>query len=278
MAKEVMLLTGAGQIGMAIARRMGYGKKILVGDKRMENAEAVCKIMNEAGFDCVAVEMDLASRKSIQNIIAEVRKYGEIKMLVNAAGVSPSQAPVEAILKVDLYGTAVLLEEVGKVIASGGVGATISSQSGHRMPQLTADEDRQLATTPVEELLGLPLLQPGNIRDTLHAYQLAKRCNEKRVMAEAVNWGRRGARVNSISPGIIVTPLALDEFNGPRGDFYKNMFAKCPAGRPGTADEVANVAELLMSDKGAFITGADFLIDGGATASYFYGPLQPDKN
>lgn len=278
MAKEVMLLTGAGQIGMAIARRMGYGKKILVGDKRMENAEAVCKIMNEAGFDCVAVEMDLASRKSIQNIIAEVRKYGEIKMLVNAAGVSPSQAPVEAILKVDLYGTAVLLEEVGKVIASGGVGVTISSQSGHRMPQLTADEDRQLATTPVEELLGLPLLQPGNIRDTLHAYQLAKRCNEKRVMAEAVNWGRRGARVNSISPGIIVTPLALDEFNGPRGDFYKNMFAKCPAGRPGTADEVANVAEFLMSDKGAFITGADFLIDGGATASYFYGPLQPDKN
>ena len=278
MAKEVMLLTGAGQIGMAIARRMGYGKKILVGDKRMENAEAVCKIMNEAGFDCVAVEMDLASRKSIQNIIAEVRKYGVIKMLVNAAGVSPSQAPVEAILKVDLYGTAVLLEEVGKVIASGGVGVTISSQSGHRMPQLTADEDRQLATTPVEELLGLPLLQPGNIRDTLHAYQLAKRCNEKRVMAEAVNWGRRGARVNSISPGIIVTPLALDEFNGPRGDFYKNMFAKCPAGRPGTADEVANVAELLMSDKGAFITGADFLIDGGATASYFYGPLQPDKN
>lgn len=278
MAKEVMLLTGAGQIGMAIARRMGYGKKILVGDKRMENAEAVCKIMNEAGFDCVAVEMDLASRKSIQNIIAEVRKYGEIKMLVNAAGVSPSQAPVEAILKVDLYGTAVLLEEVGKVIASGGVGVTISRQSGHRMPQLTADEDRQLATTPVEELLELPLLQPGNIRDTLHAYQLAKRCNEKRVMAEAVNWGRRGARVNSISPGIIVTPLALDEFNGPRGDFYKNMFAKCPAGRPGTADEVANVAELLMSDKGAFITGADFLIDGGATASYFYGPLQPDKN
>jgi len=278
MAKEVMLLTGAGQIGMAIARRMGYGKKILVGDKRMENAEAVCKIMNEAGFDCVAVEMDLASRKSIQNIIAEVRKYGEIKMLVNAAGVSPSQAPVEAILKVDLYGTAVLLEEVGKVIASGGVGVTISSQSGHRMPQLTADEDRQLATTPVEELLGLPLLQPGNIRDTLHAYQLAKRCNEKRVMAEAVNWGRRGARVNSISPGIIVTPLALDEFNGPRGDFYKNMFAKCPAGRPGTADEVANVAELLISDKGAFITGADFLIDGGATASYFYGPFHPGKN
>ena len=196
---------------------------------------------------------------------------------MNGAGVSPSQAPVEAILKVDLYGTAVLLEEVGRVIAAGGCGVTISSQSGWRMPQLTAEQDRQLATAPTEELLSLELLKPENIRDTLHAYQLAKRCNEKRVMAECVKWGERGARLNDIAPGIVVTPLAVDEFNGPRGDFYKNMFAKCPAGRPATADEVANVAELLMSDRGAFITGATFLIDGGATASYFYGPLQPGE-
>ena len=273
--KNVMILTGAGQIGMAIARRMGYGMKIVIGDKKPENAQAIAKTMNDTGFDVVPMEMDLSSRASIQNIIAEAQKYGDITMLVNAAGVSPSQAPVEAILKVDLYGTAVLLEEVGKVIAPGGVGVTISSQSGHRMKQLTPEEDEQLACTPTEELLKLPLLQPENIRDTLHAYQLAKRCNEKRVMAESVKWGAKGARINSISPGIIVTPLAIDEFNGPRGDFYKNMFAKCPAGRPGTADEVANVAELLMSGKGAFITGADFLIDGGATASYFYGPLKP---
>ena len=177
----------------------------------------------------------------------------------------------------DLYGTAVLLEEVGKVIKEGGVGVTISSQSGYRMPALTANEDEQLACTPTEKLLSLGILQPQNIRDTLHAYQMAKRCNVKRVMAEAVKWGERDARINSISPGIVVTPLALDEFNGPRGDFYKNMFAKCPAGRPGTADEIANVAELLMSDRGAFITGADFLIDGGATASYFYGALKPEK-
>ena len=251
--KNVMILTGAGQIGMAIARRMGYGMKIVIGDKKMENAQTISLTMNEAGFDTVAVEMDLSSRESIQAIIAEAQKYGPITMLVNAAGVSPSQAPIEAILKVDLYGTAVLLEEVGKVIAPGGVGVTISSQSGHRMPALTPEQDEQLACTPTEELLKLDILQPENIRDTLHAYQMAKRCNEKRVMAESVKWGEKGARVNSISPGIIVTPLALDEFNGPRGDFYKNMFAKCPAGRPGTADEVANVAELLMSDKGAFI-------------------------
>lgn len=275
MKKEVLILTGAGQIGMAIARRMGHGKKIVIGDKKQENAEAITKIMNEAGFDAVCVQMDLSSRESIKALITKAQTYGDIKMLINAAGVSPSQAPIEAILKVDLYGTAVLLEEVGKVIAEGGVGVTISSQSGHRMPALTPEEDEQLATTPTEELLSLDILQPSNIRDTLHAYQLAKRCNVKRVMAEAVKWGQRGARVNSISPGIIVTPLALDEFNGPRGDFYKNMFAKCPAGRPGTADEVANVAELLMSDKGAFITGSDFLADGGATAAYFYGPLKP---
>ena len=275
--KDVLILTGAGQIGMAIARRMGYGKKIVVGDRKKENALTIRTILNEAGFDAVPVEMDLASRASILGLIGEARKHGEIAMLINAAGVSPSQAPVEAILKVDLYGTAVLLEEVGKVIKTGGVGVTISSQSGHRMPALSPEIDEQLATTPTEELLALEVLKPENIRDTLHAYQMAKRCNVKRVMAEAVNWGARGARVNSISPGIIVTPLALDEFNGPRGDFYKNMFAKCPAGRPGTADEVANVAELLMSERGAFITGADFLIDGGATASFFHGPLRPES-
>lgn len=269
--KDVMILTGAGQIGMAIARRMGYGMKIVIGDKRLENAEAVADTMNKAGFDAVPMEMDLSSRKAILALINMARQCGEIAMLVNAAGVSPSQASIETILKVDLYGTAVLLEEVGRVIKPGGVGVTISSQSGHRMPALGAEADRLLACIPTEELLSLEVLQPCNIRDTLHAYQLAKRCNVKRVMAEAVKWGKRGARINSISPGIIVTPLALDEFNGSCGDFYKDMFARCPAGRPGTADEVANVAELLMSKQGAFITGSDFLMDGGATAAYFYG-------
>ncbi|CUN52912.1 SDR family oxidoreductase [Clostridium disporicum] len=275
--KDVMIMTGAGQISMAIARRIGYGMKIIIGDKNPQNANTISKIVNDTGFDTVAFEMDLSSRESILDLIREAQKYGEISMLVNGAGVSPSQASIEDILKIDLYGTTVLLEEVGKVIKKGGVGVTISSQSGHRMPALSAEVDEQLATTPTERLLDLEVLQKENIKDTLHAYQMAKRCNQKRVMAESVKWGKRGARINSISPGIIVTPLAIDEFNGPRGDFYKNMFAKCPAGRPGTADEVANVAELLMNPKGAFITGADFLIDGGATASYFYGPLKPEE-
>ena len=273
MKKEVLLWTGAGQIGMAIARRVGYGKTIVVGDRSLENAQRAAGTMEAAGFDVIPMEMDLSSRTSIRGLIQEGQRHGEITMLVNAAGVSPSQAPIETILQVDLYGTAVLLEEVGRVIAPGGAGVSISSQSGHRMPALTPEEDALLACTPPEELLQLDLLRPDRVRDTLHAYQLAKRCNEKRVMFEAVRWGERGARINSISPGIVVTPLAVDEFNGPRGDFYRNMFAKCPAGRPGTADEIANVAQLLMGPQGAFITGADFLVDGGATASYFYGPL-----
>jgi len=277
MKKEVMILVGAGQIGMAIARRMGAGKKILIGDRKLSNAEEIAETMKEAGFDTEAMEMDLSSRESIKAMIAKAQEYGEIKMLVNAAGVSPSQAPISTILKVDLYGTAVLLEEVGKVIAEGGTGVTISSQSGHRMPALGAELDYQLAMMDTEELLNLDVLQEENIKDTLHAYQLAKRCNGLRVMSEAVKWGERGARINAISPGIVVTPLAIDEFNGIRGDFYKNMFAKCPAGRPAQADEVANVAELLMSDRGSFITGSDFLVDGGATASYFYGPLRPKE-
>lgn len=273
---DVVLLTGAGQIGMAIARRIGHGKKIIIGDKNLQNAENIAKTLVEAGFDVEIQECDISSRDSIKSIINFAQEFGEIAYFINAAGVSPSQAPIEVILKVDLYGTAVLLEEVGKVIKEGGVGVTISSQSGHRMKQLGAEIDEQLATTPTEELLDLEVLQPENIDDTLHAYQLAKRCNVKRVMYEACRWGEKGARINSISPGIIVTPLAIDEFNGPRGEFYKNMFANCPSGRPGTADEVANVAELIMSDKGAFITGSDILADGGSTASYFYGKLRPE--
>lgn len=274
--KDVMIVTGAGQISMAIARRIGTGKKIILGDKNIDNAKAIAETMNNAGFDAVPFEMDLSSRESIKAMIAEAQQYGDIKYLVNGAGMSPSQASKEAILAVDLYGTAVLLEEVRKVIVPGGAGVTISSQSGWRMPQLTPEQDRALATTPTEDLLKLDFLKPENIENTLKAYQLAKRCNEKRVMYEAVEWGKRGARINDIAPGIIVTPLAIDEFNGIRGDFYKNMFAKCPAGRPGTADEIADVAELLMSERAQFITGSTFLVDGGATASYYYGPLQPD--
>ena len=249
--KDAVILTGAGQIGMAIARRVGYGKKIVVGDRIREMHRRLQKTMNDAGFDAEAMEMDLSSRESILSII-ERQRSSVRSALINAAGVSPSQASVEAILNVDLYGTAVLLEEVGKVIKEGGVGVTISSQSGHRMPALSASVDEQLATTPTEELLDIEVLKPENIKDTLHAYQMAKRCNEKRVMAEAVKWGGRGARINSISPGIVVTPLAMDEFHGPREIFIKNMCSQNVRQEDRELQMRLQMGRTLMSDKAAF--------------------------
>jgi len=211
----------------------------------------------------------------VHALVEQAANLGDITRVVHAAGVSPSQAPPEAILAVDLYGTAIVLEEFGQVIATGGAGVVIASQSGHRLPALTPEEDTALATTPADELLALPMLQPDQVTDTLHAYQVAKRANALRVKAEAVRWADRGARVNTISPGIIITPLARDELTGPRGEGYRRMLELSPAGRAGTPDEVATVAALLLGPDGAFVTGSDILMDGGVTSSYFYGPLRP---
>lgn len=270
--KQVVVLVGAGSIGQAIARRVGFGKKVILADLKPAAAEAAAKTFADAGFDAVSAQCDLASRESILALIERARQFGPITNLVNAAGVSPSQASVKTILKVDLYGTSVLLEEFGKVIAEGGSGIVISSQSGHRLHALTEDENAALATAPTEELLALPFI--ASTTDTLKAYQYSKRCNVLRVMGEATNWAKRGATVNSISPGIIITPLANDELRGPRGEGYRKMLSLCPCRRAGTPDEVGDLAEFLMSSRGRWITGADFLIDGGATASYFYGDLQ----
>ena len=272
MKRKVVVLIGAGSIGQAIVRRIGAGKHIVLADKRLEAAQTAAKTLEDAGFETSAVAADLASRESILSLIEHAQKFGDIMNLVNAAGVSPSQASVETILKVDLYGTSVLLEAFGKVIADGGSGIVISSQSGHRLHALTEEENTALATAPTEELLKLPFI--AAITDPLKAYQYSKRCNVLRVMGEAQKWARRGATVNSISPGIIITPLANDELKGPRGDGYRKMLSLCPCGRAGTPDEVGDLAEFLMSSRGRWITGADFLIDGGTTASYFYGDLQ----
>ena len=272
MRKQVVILLGAGSIGQAIARRVSAGKHLVLADYKLENAQTVAKILEDAGFECSTVQTDLSSRPSIMNMIAHSQTYGEITNLINAAGVSPSQAPVDVILKTDLYGTAVLMEEVGKVIATGGSGIIISSQSGHRLGALPQDQSDALAMTSTEELLSLPFLH--EITDTLKAYQYSKRCNVLKVMYEATRWGKRSATINSISPGIIITPLANDELHGPRKEGYLKMIQASPAGRAGTPDEVGDLAEFLMSSRGRFITGSDFLIDGGTTASYWYGDLQ----
>ena len=275
MSKEVkvIVLIGAGSIGQAIVRRISAGKHILISDVKIENAELAAKTLSEAGFEVSTSMVDVASSTSVYALVSKAKSIGSIVGLIHAAGVSPSQASPETILKVDLYGTALVLEAFGNVIENGGAGVVISSQSGHRLPALSIDEDKALATTPTEELLSLPLLDLTNVTDSLHAYQLSKRGNSLRVRAEAVNWGKRGARINAISPGIIITPLAKDELNGPRGDGYRKMISASAVGRAGTPDEVANVAALLMSQEGAFITGSDFLMDGGVTAAFFYGSL-----
>ena len=270
--KDVVVVIGAGGIGQAIARRVGAGKHVVLADLKLEAAQAAAKTLEDAGFETSAAQADLASRESILALIGHAKSFGPIKNLVNAAGVSPSQAPVATILKVDLYGTSVLLEEFGKVIAEGGSGIVISSQSGHRLHALTEEENTALATAPTEELLSLPFI--AAITDTLKAYQYSKRCNVLRVMGEATNWAKRSATINSISPGIIITLLANDELKGPRGEGYRKMLSLCPCRRAGTPDEVGDLAEFLMSSRGRWITGSDFLIDGGTTASYFYGDLQ----
>ena len=272
---EVIVVIGAGSIGVAIARRVSAGKHVLLADLRRETADAAAKVLSDAGFTVSTTSVDISDRASIEALVVAATRFGDVTGVIHAAGVSPSQAPPQTILRVDLYGTAAVLEAFGEVIAKGGAAVVIASQSGHRLPALRAEEDELLAITPADELLALPILQPDQVVDPLYAYQLSKRANSLRVRAEAVRWGKRGARVNSISPGIIMTPLANDELSGPRGDGYRRMIDLSPVGRAGTADEVATVGALLMGQDGAFITGSDFLMDGGVTASFFYGELAP---
>jgi NAD(P)-dependent dehydrogenase (short-subunit alcohol dehydrogenase family) len=275
---SVIVVIGAGSIGQAIARRVGAGKHILLADLRAGNNNAAAKVLSEAGFEVNTAIVDVTSRESVHALVETATAIGEISGLIHAAGVSPSQASPSTILKVDLYGTALVLEEFGNVISGGGSGVVIASQSGHRLPALTPEQDKALATTTTEKLLSLSFLQPGQVKDSLHAYQLSKRGNSLRVMAEAVRWGKRGARINTISPGIIITPLAKDELAGPRGDGYRRMIEISAAGRAGTPDEVGVVGALLMGADGAFITGSDILMDGGVTAAYWYGDLAPKSN
>ena len=272
---NVIVVIGAGLIGQAIARRVSAGKHVVLADLRQENADTAAKILSDAGFDVSTTKVDVSSRASVQALVETAKNFGEISGVIHAAGVSPSQASPETILKVDLYGTALVLEEFGNVIARGGSGIVIASMSGHRLPALSAEQNAALATTPVEELLKLPMLQLDKVTDPLNAYQISKRGNSLRVMAEAVRWGKRGARVNTISPGIIITPLANDELKGPRGAGYRRMMEGCAAGRAGTPDEVGTVGALLMGSDGAFITGSDLLMDGGVTAAYLFGELAP---
>ena len=270
---SVIVVIGSGQIGQAIARRVSVGKRVVLADLHRQNAQAAAEVLGNAGYDVSVATVDVSSRNAVHALVENATGRGDVTGVIHAAGVSPSQASPSTILQVDLYGTALVLEEFGNVVASGGAGVVVSSQSGHRLPPLTVEQNTALATTPTEELLRLPFLQLDQVKDSLHAYQLSKRANSLRVIAEAVRWGKRGARINTISPGIVMTPLAKDELSGPRGDGYRRMIEGSVAKRAGTPDEVGAVGALLMGPDGGFITGSDFLMDGGVTAAYWYGDV-----
>ena len=270
--KPVNVIIGSGAIAQAIARRISIGKHILLADIRPETAEQAAKTLREAGFECSTAVVNVAERESVAALAQTAQALGDVAGVVHTAGLSPSQAAPQDILRVDLYGTALVFEYFGDIIAPQGAAVVIGSQSSHRLKvdELTQQQADDLALLPAEELLNLPFVRA--IDDSLRAYQIAKRGNALRVQAEAVRWGKRGARINCISAGIVFTPLAYDELTSPeRGAFYRDMLAKSPAGRGGTPDEIAALAELLFSHNGGYITGSDILIDGGATAFYKYG-------
>jgi NAD(P)-dependent dehydrogenase (short-subunit alcohol dehydrogenase family) len=273
MTKDVIVVIGAGGIGQAIARRQGFGKTILLADWNEETLAKAATDLGSASYAVVTKKVDVTSRASVQALAEAAAALGPVMQVVNTAGLSPNMAPVEKVLEVDLYGSAVVFEEFGKVIASGGAGLIISSMAGHMMRQLPEEDERQLAHAPADQLLALPCLQPEAIPNTLVAYMVAKRANILRVQAEAMRWGERGARVNAISPGIIVTALAIHELNSEIGDGYRAMVEASPSKRMAPPEEIAVAASFLLGPDAGFITGSDLLIDGGVIAAMRAGKL-----
>jgi NAD(P)-dependent dehydrogenase (short-subunit alcohol dehydrogenase family) len=270
----VQVVIGAGSIGQAIARRTGAGKHVLLADFNETNLQNAKTALEDAGHTVSTQRVDVSDAESVRALAQAVAGLGDVVQVVSTAGVSPVQAPAEAVLAVDLYGTAVVLEEFGTVIAPGGAGVHISSMAGHMPPPLDPETAHALAFTPVEELLALPVLAPDAVPNSGAAYAISKQANHLRVQAAAVPWGDRGARVNCISPGIILTPLARDEMSGPGAEGYQRMIEVSAAGRVGTADEVATAAAFLLGPDAGFITGTDLLIDGGVIAALRAGRWQ----
>ncbi|KWF32959.1 short-chain dehydrogenase [Burkholderia diffusa] len=273
MSKEVVVIVGAGGIGVAIARRQGFGRTVLLADFNEQTLNAAAQGMRDAGYRVETHLVDVASRESVRALAAAAAALGSVVQVVNTAGLSPNMASVEGVLKVDLYGAAVVFDEFEKVIAPGGAGLIISSMAGHMMPALPPEQDQALIHTPTEDLLKLPFLQADAIPNSVVAYMIAKRANHLRVQASAITWGERGARVNSISPGIIVTPLAQHELNSPIGDMYRAMVDASPAKRMSPPDEIAAAASFLLGPDAGFVTGSDLLIDGGVIAAMRTGKL-----
>jgi len=270
----VQVVIGAGSIGQAIARRTGAGKHLLLADFNETTLQNAKTALEDAGNTVSTQRVDVSDRASVHALAQAAAGLGDVVQVVSTAGVSPVQAPPEAVLAVDLYGTALVLEQFGTVIAPGGAGVHISSMAGHMPPPMDPQTAHALAFTPTDELLALPVLAPDAVPNSGAAYAISKQANHLRVQAAAVTWGDRGARVNCISPGIILTPLARDEMSGPGAEGYQKMIETSTAGRVGTADEVATAAAFLLGPDAGFITGTDLLIDGGVIAALRAGRWQ----
>ncbi|OYU35269.1 SDR family oxidoreductase [Novosphingobium sp. PASSN1] len=273
MKTDVIVVIGAGGIGSAIARRQGFGRTILLADWNEAVLASAAQALANAGYAVETQAVDVTQRASVKALASKAAALGSVAQVINTAGLSPNMASVEKVLEVDLYGSAVVFEEFGEVIAPGGAGLIISSMAGHMMRQLPEEDEKRLAHTPADELLALPFLQADAIPNTLVAYMVAKRANFLRVQAEAMRWGERGARVNAISPGIIVTPLAAHELNSEIGDIYRGMVAASPSKRMAPPEEIAIAAGFLLGPDAGFITGSDLLIDGGVIAAMRAGKL-----
>jgi NAD(P)-dependent dehydrogenase (short-subunit alcohol dehydrogenase family) len=273
MSKEVAVLTGAGSIGLAIIRRVGAGRTVLLADYSDKNLASAASQLSDEGYEVTTQVTDVSDAAAVDALATAAAALGPVTQVVHTAGVSPTQATIERILHVDLYGTALVLDAFGRVIAPGGAGLVVASMAGHRESPYTPEIEQALATTETSQLLALPFLQPAEVGATVHAYALSKRANVLRVLTAAAAWGKRGARVNAVSPGVIITPLAEDELSGPRKEWFEHVRKVSAAGRFGTSGEVADAAAFLLGDQAGFITGADLLMDGGVTAALRAGEL-----
>jgi NAD(P)-dependent dehydrogenase (short-subunit alcohol dehydrogenase family) len=273
MTAQVLVVIGVGGMGDAIARRQGPGRKLLLADFDKAALTAVASRLDDDGYDVATHHVDVGAAESVQALADAATSVGTVTQLVHTAGLSPVQASAEAILRVDLYGVAAVLATFGDIIAPDGAGVVIASMAGHMMGDLSSDQQKDLATASPDRLLSLPYLQPDHVFQPGHAYAVAKYANRLRVMAESVRWGQRGARLNSISPGVISTPMGREELSGDSGQVMRAMVDASGTARLGTPFDIANAAAFLLGPESTFITGTDVLVDGGVVAAIRAGAL-----
>jgi NAD(P)-dependent dehydrogenase (short-subunit alcohol dehydrogenase family) len=275
MVAEVLVVIGVGGMGEAIARRQAPGRQVLLADFSTDTLERVADTLRSEGHSVVCQKVDVSDHPSVSALAAAAAALGPVTQVVHTAGLSPVQASAEAILAVDLVGVAHSLEEFGRIVATGGSGVVIASMAGTMAQgRLPADLEKALALTPVDELLSLPFLQPAALTDPGAAYGIAKRANQVRVQAASLLWGRRGARVNSISPGVISTAMGQQELAGRSGAIMRAMVDASGTQRLGTADDIAGAAAFLLGPDSSFVTGTDLLVDGGVVAALRSGALE----